>query len=90
MHLANSGLSAALIETICERVGHLNELIEEDQTNLGKGYKIGHSFFVPQGPVKDEAAWYKDIVNHELLPLLAEYWLDDETRLTEVAELLRR
>ncbi len=90
LHLANSGLSAALIETICERVGHLNELIEEDQTNLGKGYKIGHSFFVPQGPIKDEAAWYKDIVNHELLPLLAEYWLDDETRLTEVAELLRR
>ena len=89
-HLAKCGLSAGLVEAICARVEAVNQLIEEDQANLGKGYKLGHSFFVPAGPVTDEAAWYLDVVNHEVLPLLSEYWLEDDKRLAEVTELLRR
>ncbi len=39
------GLSDSVIAVIRSRVGELNEEIEKDRANLGRGLCIGHSFF---------------------------------------------
>ena len=61
-------------ETIAgEEVKQLNVDIKE---KLGKGFCIGHSYFVFDEPCSD--ALLKNIVNYDILPMLAEYWFDDE------------
>jgi AAA domain (dynein-related subfamily) len=74
--LAECSVEKALIREICARMERLNEMIAGDR-NLGSGYRIGHSFFVPNGP-KADAEWLEDIIAHEILPLVEEYWVDDE------------
>ena len=64
----------------------LNEAIE-GETSLGRGFRIGHSYFCPdaEGNPVDPAS----IVKYELVPLVEEYWFDDEKRAREEADRLR-
>lgn len=68
----------------------LNEKISNDGKNLGKGYRIGHSYFCntpEQG--QSQEVWYKRVIISEIKPLLYEYWFDDEdTAEIEVKNLL--
>ena len=58
----------------------LNAKIENDLTNLGPGFCIGHSFFVPNdGDSSLDDEWYQQIVETEIAPLLEEYWFDNPT-----------
>ena len=66
----------------------LNEKIEEDATNLGRGFKIGHSFFVPSAKITDEEEWYNEILQFEILPLIEEYWMDDQSGLNSAKSIL--
>ena len=45
-HLAEKGADHSLARRICDRVGKLNEKIAKDK-ELGRGFCIGHSYFVP-------------------------------------------
>ena len=76
--LEQAGVSRSLVSRIVERFSELNREISGDKTNLGPGFCIGHSFFVPSGSgaVLDER-WYEGIVETEIRPLLDEYWSDD-------------
>ena len=61
----------------------INEAIEDDKS-LGNGFKIGHSYFCPQ--LKDRKGNKKDIqdiITYEIIPLLEEYWYDDEDSLIQ-------
>jgi len=77
-HLSGAGASVELVQRISDRMLQLNGKIEADLANLGPGFCIGHSFFVPSGdePALDED-WYRQIVESEIVPLLQEYWFDD-------------
>jgi 5-methylcytosine-specific restriction protein B len=84
----------ALIKAIVSRMVQVNAMIAADSTSLGRGYRIGHSFFVPgkeSGPdqimisYKD---WYMGVVKYEILPLLEEYWIDDPASLETAKTLL--
>ena len=44
--------------------------------DLGKGYRIGHSYFTPTKKINDVESWYKRIVKMEIEPLIREYWFD--------------
>ena len=57
--------------------------------NLGKGFRVGHSFFVPSSKVSDEEEWFNGIIEFEILPLIEEYWMDDPSGLTEARAILR-
>ena len=58
-------------------MNELNTAIEDD-TNLGPGFRIGHSFFtVQEGAGPPDEAWYRRVVRFEIEPLLKEYWFDD-------------
>jgi 5-methylcytosine-specific restriction endonuclease McrBC GTP-binding regulatory subunit McrB len=52
-HLMSSGVSPSVVEWVKERMGALNADIASDTTNLGPGFRIGHSFFVPRHEVED-------------------------------------
>lgn len=58
----------------------LNQTIFEDTRNLGRGYRIGHSFFCPDKATTVDEDWYRDVIQHEIAPLLDEYWMDDPER----------
>ena len=55
----------------------LNEAISADRLNLGRGYQVGHSFFVPTQNVDNAENWFEQTVDAEIRPLLEEYWFDD-------------
>ena len=62
----------ALVAKIIE----LNNDIESDD-NLGKGFKIGHSYLCAED-LSDESL--KAIVQYEIIPLLEEYWYDEPSK----------
>ena len=77
--------SEAIITKIISKFTSLNEFIEDsDKSNLGKGFRVGHSYFCvkPVNGQSDED-WYQTIINFEILPLLYEYWWDDTKKADE-------
>ena len=76
-YLVDAGVGEDLVRLIDQRFGALNKAIGDDVQNLGPGFEIGHSYFVPSG---EEASldehWYRTIVRTQILPLLGEYWPD--------------
>jgi 5-methylcytosine-specific restriction protein B len=87
--LADKGLSAETINELKSRMTRLNELIASDERSLGRGFCIGHSFFVPNQPISVGASWLEEIMEYEIVPLLEEYWVDDPKRLAEALALAR-
>ena len=68
-------------------MGSLNEKISGDP-ELGPGFQIGHSYFVPSDGDQPSDDWYAHIVATQIAPLLREYWFDSpEDVETEVARL---
>ncbi|MEP4076976.1 AAA family ATPase [Haloferula sp.] len=89
-HLKERGLSEEQVELIKTRMKAVNEEILTDKLNLGPGYRIGHSFFTPSARVADFEDWFASIADYEILPLIAEYWIDDESRFNKAKEILKR
>jgi 5-methylcytosine-specific restriction protein B len=89
--LLRAGVPSELVTRINERMQAINTVIREDRRNLGPGFEIGHSYFVPTGEedALDEK-WYGSVVRTEIAPLLNEYWFDQPKRVDEhVGSLLR-
>jgi hypothetical protein len=74
-HLIRSGVTESVASRAVSLIGELNEAIGADTVNLGPGFRIGHSFFCrPPGLGEDSDAWWRAIVETEILPLLEEYY----------------
>ncbi|WP_376742276.1 hypothetical protein [Ensifer canadensis] len=71
------GVPGEIVAMIVARMSMLNSTIGEDRANLGPGYRIGHSFFVPPDDFIYDPGWYRRIIETEIYPLLEEYWFDD-------------
>jgi len=77
-HLKGLGVGQEVIGKIIERMTHLNKQISSDLKNLGEGFRIGHSFFCPDGQKQEYGdEWYELVIKHEIEPLIREYWFDD-------------
>ena len=73
---------------VLEIIKKINEAIEDDKS-LGSGFKIGHSYFCPN--LKDRKGNKKDIqdiITYEIIPLLEEYWYDEEDSLLQWRDAL--
>ncbi len=73
-----------IIDIICK----INDSIENDKS-LGAGFKIGHSYFCPN--IKDRKGNkqdIEDIITFEIMPLLEEYWYDDEDSIIQWKDAL--
>ena len=53
----------------------LNDDIVKD---LGAGFKIGHSYFCNCKNINEQ--WYENILRYDIVPLLEEYWFDNEDK----------
>lgn len=67
-------------------VEKLNEEIENDET-LGKGFRIGHSYFCTSTEIDD--AWIENVVDYEFVPLLNEYWFDEPSKVKDWTNALK-
>ena len=67
-------------------VGQLNDAIASDDS-LGRGFKIGHSYFCGIREAAPERL--AQIVDFELVPLLEEYWFDEPAKVADWSVRLR-
>lgn len=72
-------------EELIKTIKELNKEITKDNS-LGKGFCIGHSYFCNAEECTE--AWMKDIVEFDILPMLSEYWFDDEVKLNQWKNIL--
>jgi len=84
--LVNRGISEKTIDLIHGKMTKLNDTIRNDNKNLGPGYCIGHSFFCPRGEIEDEKKWLGHILDHEIKPLIDEYWFDNEEKARQIRQ----
>ena len=76
----SSRTSERLADTIVSRLSALNTEIENDSA-LGSGFSIGHSFFCPDDREKSlDEHWFRTILATEIEPLIDEYWFDNPGR----------
>ncbi|MFU2418870.1 AAA family ATPase [Peptacetobacter sp. AB800] len=68
-----------------ETVKKLNTDIRNDES-LGKNFCIGHSFFCFDDDIDDYLL--KSVVDYEIIPLLNEYWFDENDKVEEWSYLL--
>ena len=66
-----------VLADIARRMTALNEKIADDR-NLGKQFRIGHSYFSPrpETSIDNYIEWFTEVVETEIRPLLNEYWFD--------------
>jgi 5-methylcytosine-specific restriction protein B len=74
-YLHGMDVEASVVSKIQLKIGELNKKIETSN-DLGAGFRIGHSFFVPNEKVLDSEVWYRSVIKNEIAPLLREYWFD--------------
>lgn len=70
---------------LIETVKKLNTDIRNDES-LGKDFCIGHSFFCFDDNIDDYLL--KSVVDYEIIPLLNEYWFDENDKVEEWSYLL--
>ncbi|MDP2345576.1 MAG: AAA family ATPase [Deltaproteobacteria bacterium] len=78
-HLAD--LPKGTVDDVISRLTTLNEIIRTDPS-LGAGFQIGHSYFCRTDGQHNQAQalspkdWVEDVLRHEVMPLVEEYWYD--------------
>ena len=87
-HLQKRGASGEVQRAIIEGMTTLNFAIAEDTINLGPGFRIGHSFFVPGDGQTPDRAWFEQVIATEIRPLLEEYWFDEPAKAADWCERL--
>lgn len=89
-HLLEAGVDRTLVERIDRNMAEVNSNIRKDG-DLGPGFEIGHSFFVPgDGVDAADERWYDTVVETRIAPLLREYWFDRRGRADELVAILRQ
>lgn len=80
-HLKALNVPVNKIDWLLNGLNDINELIEKD-SNLGRDYRIGHSYFcsIDEENIEDHL---RNIINYEIKPLLEEYWFDNKTKVDD-------
>ncbi|MDE6768598.1 MAG: AAA family ATPase, partial [Muribaculaceae bacterium] len=83
------------LNKLVEGVKQVNKLILSDDS-LGKGFQIGHSYLIQNLKDKDGKQLIFDrdlaesIVEFDLMPLVEEYWFDNEAKADQAKDILRK
>jgi hypothetical protein len=71
-----------------DKINHTMLRINEEVTNdLGKNFAIGHSYFVEES-IEDFNGWYNSVIKYDIVPILKEYYFDDEEKIKMFLEEL--
>lgn len=87
-YLVEAGVEEALLNRIVQKMAELNGEIRKDK-DLGRGFELGHSFFVPDKHAKADEQWYQNVIETQIEPLLREYWFDRLDQVDKLVEQLR-
>ncbi|HAS1461728.1 TPA: DUF3578 domain-containing protein [Enterobacter hormaechei] len=88
--LLDNKAKPGFVESSCFKMMQLNNEISNDSEILGKGYRIGHSYFcngLDDGNQPD-VEWFRTIVFSDIAPLLEEYWFDNPGKRQNWLDLL--
>ena len=84
--LLSRGTTTEMADKIISKFKNLNNEIADD-SSLGDGFTIGHSYFCVDGAITDKV--YEEIIEYDIKPILYEYWFDDKNKAGQkVKELL--
>ena len=83
----NCGIDAQFLADIEVRLGNLNQQIADDR-NLGRQFRVGHSYVTPPAVIPDPLTWFSRVVDKEIGPLLDEYWFDSPETATQAKSAL--
>jgi len=83
-----AGLANDTFDVFMEQIKALNKEITKDDS-LGRGFRIGHSYFCGLKPDTCIADRMQSIVEFDILPLLSEYWFDEPAKLQRWEQNLR-
>lgn len=78
-------LGSDQLNALIARVKELNQEILRDRL-LGKGFQIGHSYFC--GCEECTLSWLRAVIDHDILPMLSEYWFDDPDKVLRWEQVL--
>lgn len=81
-----NGLNNEALNELIDKVKDLNREISLDKS-LGEGFCIGHSYFCGRDVCTEE--WLHSIVDYDILPMLREYWFDDENKFQRWENILQ-
>ena len=76
------------LNKLIDNIKTLNGEITRDES-LGKGFAVGHSYFcgLNKEPLTDQII--SNIIEYEMIPLIEEYWYDDQAKVNEWSNKLR-
>lgn len=77
---------ATKLDKVLNIIKAINDDIENDES-LGKGFKIGHSYFCNLKSASDEELL--EIIDCEIVPLLEEYWIENNDKVRNYSKNLR-
>ncbi len=88
-YLTDAGVDSLLIDRIVKEMSEINRRIRDDK-DLGPGFQIGHSYFVPDDTTDTtDEVWFHTIIDTQIEPLLREYWFDRPAHVDELLKALR-
>ncbi len=73
------------LNQLIEKIKQLNQEIEND-SSLGSGFCIGHSYFCGQEVCTNE--WLQEVVLYDVIPTLKEYWFDEPAKVKKWEKIL--
>ena len=79
-------LGNSRLENVVNAIIELNKTIIHDDS-LGSGFCIGHSYFCNLKNVDD--VLLKEIVEYDIIPMIREYWFDNDNKFNEESHKLR-
>lgn len=74
-------------DELVSKIVELNEAIMRDKS-LGKGFCIGHSYFCGRTKENCTKEWMQSVVDYDILPMLSEYWFDDDSKVQRWENIL--
>jgi 5-methylcytosine-specific restriction protein B len=87
-HLFSKGVAKETVQFIIARMTDLNIQISKDN-NLGRGFCIGHSFFCPNKVGEYGKDLFSQVVKYEIIPLIREYWFDNDKMVEAAIRMLQ-
>lgn len=86
MRYQQKEVNNARFNQLIRAIKSLNKEIEKDHS-LGSGFCIGHSYFCAYD--KDHTDWLDNVVNYDIIPMLKEYWFDNEDKYQSEVQKLK-
>lgn len=82
------GFANETFNSLIDQIKALNKEIADDRS-LGRGFRIGHSYFCGRKPGECTIDWMRSVVEFDILPMLSEYWFDEPAKLQRWEKNLR-